>query len=152
MQNLIRRAEVQDNIAAVPLQIDEIAGTRFNEPLVPVRSDSVRAAQFFLVPAVALQGSIIGITINNEKVARAIGIEPIDRDSNQIDGRHGPYPPPRGCHCALEARADMSRITPNALVKVRQFFVVLPQQRMAQTAHAKGCKRVYRVEFASNAP
>ncbi|MBR1232680.1 hypothetical protein [Bradyrhizobium sp. AUGA SZCCT0182] len=50
LQNLIRRAEVQDNIAAVPLQIDEIAGTRFNEPLMPVRSDSVRAAQFFLAP------------------------------------------------------------------------------------------------------
>jgi len=70
---------VQDNIAAVQLQIDEFVGGLFNEPLTPIRSDSSRAAQFVSADAIALQGSMIAITINNEKVARAIGFKPIKR-------------------------------------------------------------------------
>jgi hypothetical protein len=86
--NPTRHTEVQDNIATVQLQIDEFAGRLFNEPLTPVRRNSVRAAQFLFTLAVALQGSIVGIQINNEKVARAIGVKPINRDAHQIDGSH----------------------------------------------------------------
>jgi hypothetical protein len=88
LHNLAWDAEVQDNIATVQLQIDEFAGRLFNEPLTPVRSDSVRAAQFIFSPAVALQGSIIGIQIDNEIVARAVGVKPINRDAHQVIGRH----------------------------------------------------------------
>ena len=66
LHNPTRHAEVEDNIAAVPLQVDEITGRLFNEPLTPVRSDSVRAAQFLFATAMALQRSIVGIQINNE--------------------------------------------------------------------------------------
>ena len=51
LHNPTRHAEVEDNIAAVPLQVDEITGRLFNEPLTPVRSDSVRAAQFLFATA-----------------------------------------------------------------------------------------------------
>ncbi|MBR1154284.1 hypothetical protein [Bradyrhizobium sp. JYMT SZCCT0428] len=79
-------AEVENNIVGLPLQIDEFAGRLFNEPLTPVRSDSVRTVPFFSATAITLQGSIISITINNEKVARAIRIKPIDCDGQQING------------------------------------------------------------------
>jgi hypothetical protein len=71
---------VQDNIAAVPLQVDEFAGRLFNEPVTPVRSDSVGAAELGFAAAVALKASVIGITINDEYVAGAIGVKPIDCD------------------------------------------------------------------------
>ena len=86
LDDAIRHTEVDDNIAAVPLQVDEFAGRIFNEPLMPVGSDSVRAAQFLFAPALALQGSIVGITIDNEKVASTIGIKPIYRDTHQVNG------------------------------------------------------------------
>jgi hypothetical protein len=63
LHNPTRHAEVEDNIAAVPLQVDEITGGIF-EPLTPVPSDSVRAAQFFFATAMALQQGIVGIQIN----------------------------------------------------------------------------------------
>jgi hypothetical protein len=86
LNNPTRYAEVEDNIAAVPLQIEEFASRLFNEPLMPIGSDSIRAEQFRSATAVASQGSIIGITINNEKVARAIGIKPIIRETHQVNG------------------------------------------------------------------
>jgi len=55
LNNLIWDAEVQDNVVAGYVQIDEFAGRLFNEPLTPVRSDSVSAASFVFAPAVALR-------------------------------------------------------------------------------------------------
>jgi hypothetical protein len=63
---------VKDNVAAVRLQFNELAHGLLNKPLLPVRSDGVCAARFLFAAAVALQGSINVIKINNEKVARAI--------------------------------------------------------------------------------
>ena len=74
-------------IAAVPLQI---------EMRSPARGAYSRIA-----------GSIIGITINNENIARAIGIEPINRDSHRIDGRHRPISTPRA---DIIARSELAQI------------------------------------------
>jgi len=57
---------------------------------MPIRTDCVRPAHFFSTLAITLQRSITGVAINNEKVARPIGIKPINRDTHQINGRHRP--------------------------------------------------------------